>query len=686
MSVLHRLLVLLLSTFLLGIPLPSLPARAAEDRDLRTTAPGFSIPHPDGAPGSWIGSYSLRGTQAYCIDPRRRGSTTAALDGQRRVLLKMNDVRGEAVPTRNLERAAWIASTAGVTTSRVEAAAVDTALYALLGRGRYAWGARRSEARMRATGHYARVRALARELLRSSARLAGAQRLRITAPSTVYDAAPVTVTASVTTATGVPLAGVTVLVDHPLDDTGPKPAVTRADGSAAILFTPVRAGTGPVTAIATGLPTRFPEVLVPADRRFQRLAIAGLTHDLTRTVPTTISPAPVSITTVTSAQTLEPGGSLTDTVTVVAPSDFRAVVTARLHGPFRRRPGPGDCAEDLVAGTVTRAWTGSGTFVTAPVGPLLTPGFYTWVESVPATATTDAATTECGELSETSLVRRYQPSITTRTSASRALVGTLLSDTVTVTGLPAGDRATITAHLVGPFPSREAIRCDGPSRTVRLAVTGSGTWRTPSLAISRPGWYSWYEVLPASDVHEGVRTPCAVVAETSLVTRRPAPAVHIDSGPDSAPASGRAPAPYAALDIPSAGIGVTAVATQARGGVLEPPTGAGRVGWYSATARATDAVGSMVVGGHVATASGGLGPFGGLRRVEVGDRVILTRDGVRRPLTVVAIRTFPRTRPLPDALFDPASPFRVVLVTCTHKVTRADGSWHYTDNLVVIAR
>ena len=93
-----------------------------------------------------------------------------------------------------------------------------------------------------------------------------------------------------------------------------------------------------------------------------------------------------------------------------------------------------------------------------------------------------------------------------------------------------------------------------------------------------------------------------------------------------------------------------------------------------------------MIGGHVSTRTGGRGPFGRLGRVSVGDRVVLTRNGERRVLEVVSKRSYPRSEPLPTSLFDLATGFRVVLVTCTHKVTRPDGSWHYTDNLVVIAR
>ena len=369
---------------LLAGTLSLLPARQADAQP--AAAPGFSIPYADGSPGSWIGSYSVRGIQAYCVDPRRRGSSTAALDGHRRVLRSFRDLTGRSVPTKDLQRAAWIASTAGRTSSRVQAAAVDTALYALLGGGPYAWGARRSEARMRATGHHAEIRAQARALLLRSARLAGAARVRVSAPRQVYGAGPVTVTATVTSEYGVPLPGVAVSTDFPLDDAGAVTGVTDRHGRVRWRFTPSRVGSAELSVTAADLATRFPTLLVPDDRRFQRLLIAGLTHDITGTVTTAVAPAPVGITTVTSSPVIDPGDSLSDTVTVTAPADYHATVTARLHGPFATRPDRSSCTPDTVVGTVTRAWAGGGTFTTDPVGPLTEPGYYTWVEEAPPTA------------------------------------------------------------------------------------------------------------------------------------------------------------------------------------------------------------------------------------------------------------------------------------------------------------
>jgi hypothetical protein len=649
-------------------------------------APGFAIPYADGSPGSWIGSYSTGGAQTYCIDPRRRGSTAAALDGHRRVLRSLTDLTGRDVPARDLQRAAWIASNAGVTTSRIRAAAVDTALHALLGRGRYAWGASRSEARMRATGHYREIRAEAARLLGRSAQFAGAARLRLSVSRQVYAGGPVTVTASVTTEYDVPVPGVVVRTDYPLDEAGPVTGVTDRHGRVSWTFTPTRVGSQAMTATAQDLATRFPVVLVPDDHRFQRLAIAGLTHDLTRTATATVTPSTVGIATVTSAPAIDPGDSLSDTVTVTAPDDFHAVITARLYGPFRNRPTSTSCTADLMVGTVEHDWTGSGTFVTDPVGPLTEPGYYTWVEEVPATGITRAARTSCGEETETSLVRRYRPHLATTTSVGRATVGALLTDTVTVTDFPA-DTATLTAYLAGPFSSRDAVRCrTNTSPHVQLTITGSGTYSTPAIRVTRPGWYSWFEVLPATPSSEGVRTPCRIASETSLVTRPIAPAVHIDSGPDSVRPAARTVTAYAGLAIRSIGIDVHAQTTTPSHGVLTPPAGPDRVGWYAATARFADRIGSLVIGGHVATPTGGRGPFGRLGRVSLGDRVVLTRNGARRVLEVVSKRSYPRSEPLPTSLFDLATGFRVVLVTCTHKVTRPDGSWHYTDNLVVIAR
>ena len=684
MSALLRPVHLLITLALLTSCLALLPPRAGAEP---APAPGFHIPYTDGSPGSWIGSYSIQGVQAYCIDPRRRGSTTAAVGAPRQVLRSMRDVTGRPVPTKDLQRVAWIASTAGVTTSPIRAAAVDTAIYALVGRGRYAWGAVRSEARMRATGHYAEVRAQARQLLLRSARLAGATRVRLSAPSRVYAAGPVTVTATVTTEYGVPVPGVRVTTDHPLDDRGAVTGVTGADGRVRWTFTPTRVGSAPMTATASAVASTFPTVLVPQDHRFQRLVVAGLQHDVHATVTTAVTPAPVGITTVTSATAVDPGDSLTDTVTVTAPADYHATITARLHGPFAERPTMSSCTPETVAGTVTQEWTGSGTFTTPPVGPLTEPGYYTWVEESPPTAITQAARTTCGQVSETTLVRRYRPQMATQASTGRALVGAALTDAVTVSDFPEATSGTITAYLAGPFPSFDQIRCSiAASQRVAVAITGPGRYVTPAIRVTRPGWYSWFEVLPATPASEAVRTPCRLAVESTLVTRPTPPVVRIDSGPDRAATTARQATPYAGLSVPAVGLKVEAFPTKATQGVLPLPDGPSQAAWYAATARFPDRIGSLLLAGHVSTASGGVGPFGRLARVRPGMRVVITREGVERVLVVVSTRTYSRSNPLPASAFDQTGRFRVVLVTCTHKVTRPDGSWHYTDNLVVTAR
>jgi len=669
------LLSLLLGSLTLTFRADALPARA----------PGFAIPYADGSPGSWIGSYSVDGVLAYCLDPTRRGSTTAAAGAPSRVVRSWRDLTGHSVPTRDLQRVAWIASTAGATTSRVQAAAVDTALYALLGRGAYAWGASRSEARMRSTGHFREIRDEAARLLGRSARLAGAARLRLSVPAQAYAGGPVTVTARVTNEYDVPLPGVVVRTDYPLDDAGPVSGVTGRDGRVRWTFTPTRVGSAQLTATAEDLATRFPVVLVPEDHHFQRLAVAGLTHDLTRSATATVTPAAVGIATVTSAPAIDPGDLLSDTVTITAPDDFHAIITARLYGPFRNRPTGASCTADLVVGTVTRDWTGSGTFVTDPVGPLTTPGYYTWVEEAPATAITQAAHSSCGEEAETSLVRRYRPELVTATSRPRANVGVDLTDEVRVSNLMPGTTAKVTAYLAGPFPSRDEISCRvTASRHVEFAIDGPGTYTTPALRVTSPGWYAWFEVLPATPTSEAVRTPCHVPSETSLITRPQPPVVQIDTGPDGAPTAGRTFTSYLQVAAADIGLHTGALALRPDRGVLRPPAGA--AAWYAASARFPDRIGTMVLAGHVAMSDGSRGPFGRLVDLAPGSRITITRGGVTRPLTVATVRRYPRNEPLPATLFDPTGPFRVALVTCTHKVTHPDGSWHYTDNLVVVAR
>lgn len=658
-SLLTRLAVVASATLTLTAAVAVVTPVASYARD--GVRAGFSIHHEDGSTGSWIGSYEADGKTVYCIDPNKTGPSTAGGYGPAKSVHSLKDIAGHAVPTRDVQRAAYVASKFGKTSNDVQAAAVDTVIYALLGRGRFAVGGTRSEERMHDTGHYDAIKAQVRKMMAQSQKFAGKPDLSFSVSKSHGLGKPVTVTVRLKSQYGAALPGVTVHADYPFDDAGAKTARTNSDGVAKMSFTPTHVGTGSMKASATHLPTTFPSIRFPAVASAQRMIVTGLFMNVeTKATPVTVSKATVEVTTQTSAAVVTPGSSLTDKVKVTAPSGYDVTVDAYLFGPYATKPRRDSCYDAKQFGHTTLHVTGSGTFTTPPVGPLTQPGYYTWVEVGPATDSAQAFRTKCGIASETSRVTKYTPAfvtavndqtvhvgdnildhvtvtglaashpltinwtlygpfahhptatsckadrkaasgtvvanadgtvdtapftvkqpgyytyvensattswyhgaatgcgettettnatkytpvVVTQTSAQEASTGVSLHDTVTVTGLPDGVKATVVAYLFGPSVSEAGIVCTNPDKTRKVVFTinGSGTYQTPALTINNPGWYGWQEhIVGTPQVNTGT-TKCKVPSETTIVTRPKAPPVKIDTGP-SATATPHAPTP-----------------------------------------------------------------------------------------------------------------------------------------------
>lgn len=143
------------------------------------------------------------------------------------------------------------------------------------------------------------------------------------------------------------------------------------------------------------------------------------------------------------------------------------------------------------------------------------------------------------------------------------------------------------------------------------------------------------------------------------------------------------PGPPVRLRLPGAGPApVVAVGTV--DGALEVPADPATLGWWSVGARPGAGVGSVVVDGHVDSARTGLGVFARLRRLAVGDPVVLVdAAGHSMTYTVTGRRRIPKADLAGADLFDQTVAERLVLITCGgafDKRTR-----HYADNVVVFA-
>ncbi|MBB4665290.1 class F sortase [Conexibacter arvalis] len=216
-------------------------------------------------------------------------------------------------------------------------------------------------------------------------------------------------------------------------------------------------------------------------------------------------------------QSSQPGATLTDRVWVSGLHGQPATVGAALYGPFPAR--------DALTCDGAPFWQGSypvsgdGEFLTDPV-TVTVPGYYTYRETIAASGFVRAASHPCGEEVETTVVRGT-PAIRTEVSQQQATVGAEISDTVFVSGL-GRLRAPVEAELWGPYPSREAMTCEGtPAWKGTLTVEGDGTYVTDRVKIKQAGWYTYRERILATEAFDGVETACGEESETTIVRAAP---------------------------------------------------------------------------------------------------------------------------------------------------------------------
>jgi len=154
---------------------------------------------------------------------------------------------------------------------------------------------------------------------------------------------------------------------------------------------------------------------------------------------------------------------------------------------------------------------------------------------------------------------------------------------------------------------------------------------------------------------------------------------------------GRLPGPAAAdpparLRIPALRLdaAVDAVGIDAATGDFAVPPRVDRVGWYRFGPGFAATAGSIVVAGHVDSATAGEGAFFRLGDLDKGDEVTLTgADGRRRTFEVVARERYRKTAIPLAKYFARDGAVRLTLITCGGPFDEA--TRHYRDNVVVTA-
>lgn len=440
----------------------------------------------------------------------------------------------------------------------------------------------------------------------------------------------------------------------------------------------------------------------------------GLVAETTRVVPFT----PV-VRTATSRQRAQVGDSVRDTVVVGGIADTPVTVEWTLYGP--RSPRHDSCralawGSAPVADHGSFAAAGDGTYRTTET-TLAASGCYTYAERVLATPLSDEAVSPPGLVTETTLVHRRTPRISTVVSDQRALVGDEIHDRIRLRGLRHDDRVTVEWWLHGPIAPTRGTTCNGlswkgaPVADHGTFVTeGGGERDTRATTLDASGCYTYREHLAPTASTEGASTPPGLPVETSLVTRPVTPYVpeipsgyEID-GDDVYVPTRRAKARYlnryytspevlgraaagggGTLSIPRLHIkaGVSSVGLDH--GTMAIPNSPGRLGWLRTTAAAGDLIGSSVISGHVSDRHDRPGALWRLKGARRGDVITWRSGGRTHRYVVTRVQHVARTKGVPARLFRTNGPHQLHLVTCTTRTTTSSGGFHYVDNLVVTA-
>ena len=494
-------------------PNPNDPCVTGVRNTCGTTGVGFYKTYRYGT--RWFGDFRrlVSGVDhMYCIDLRfwypGRSYAYKSIDPA-----GLRNREGEKVSVSNLQKASFAISSFGQTTNDNQAAAVMLYVHSLMGDAR---SGEVDPAVLSPT-----VVALYKRIARDAERFHGPYRVEVALQQALGAGKTGTAAIRVLSAAGVAVPDVELALAATGASAVPATARTNANGVATVQVKAAGAGGVHLTASAE-MPATAPRIFRPtsgaAAANGQRLASAE-TQRVSGSDTAAGGKAQLSLTTRSVPAEVVVGGTSADRVVLSgALPSYHGKIAVALYGPFRS-DSPISCdGEPFWKGSF--GVDGPGTY-TSPAVALAQPGLYQYQESAPADANHVGFTSPCDEASERVRVVAV-PAVHTVASAQTVSLGTAITDTVTVSGL-AGEHVTVHAALFGPFAARDALRCTGtPAWTGTIDVTADGDYKTEAYTPTTAGFYTYLESIDASDFVSAAKTGCADVAETTVVTGRPA--------------------------------------------------------------------------------------------------------------------------------------------------------------------
>jgi hypothetical protein len=428
---------------------------------------------------------------------------------------------GNAVPFVNRQRIAYAIWVYGRSSDPDQAAAVALYVHGQMG------DARPGEVNASVAGS-PNVSALYDRISRDAARFHGPYSVEIRFPSTLKVGKAVTATVRVLAAGGAALPNQALTVtSQGLSGAGTQ-AKTDANGVARLTVTPT-GGPVKIGASAGGLPSTLPRVFVPtalgAAANGQRLVLPSA-QTVANSSTGSASKTQIQVSTTAIPTTLLLGQKSQDKISISnAGAGWNGTIQVNVYGPARTSDTVACTGAPAATGTLTVK--GTGTFTTTGLA-VSKPGWYVYQEVVPGDAGTLGLTTPCNAPSERFRVDT-QPKVVTTVSSQSVLPGAQITDAIKVTGL-AGEQATVSASLYGPFASRAAIKCTGtPGWTGTVAANGDGTYTTQPFTVQAPGYYTYLESIAAAGFVRATSNACADTAETTIVTGQPKVSTQVSS-------------------------------------------------------------------------------------------------------------------------------------------------------------
>lgn len=275
------------------------------------------------------------------------------------------------------------------------------------------------------------------------------------------------------------------------------------------------------------------------------------------------------------------------------------------------------------------------------------------------------------------------PRVQAKIRPDGSMIPVALRDRVSVSGVGSG--ATGVARLYGPVTSRSRSMCRPANLagSVSFAVKGT-TMMTPSIKVKRPGYYTW--VVRITTASGKVATHgCGLAEETTLVKRPSYGQIAIETGrgPGLAP---RMAVPAAQLAIPGAGVKATVRTAGVAGRSMRIPSAPGQAGWLFRSAQPGDRVGTTVIAAHVSDRHDNPLAFWNLKKARKGQIVTIRQAGEVYRYKVSVQKRFARSKGIPKHMFSTGGAPRLLLVSCTDRVSMPGGGFHYRSNLVVVAK